>query len=159
MFLHVLKTNDVLINILADLKAAVAAVRRLTVSATSSVAINTENVFLVFLKGLMFNTKIKELALQQCIKPITCFLLLNYKFTSNLQSTKTKFIIWTQSNQSNYARNWKTVSRVEFRTLNFVFSKQKLQNLVADSEFVVSKHNRISLEQEFKPISANKSSL
>lgn len=88
MFLHVLETNDVLVNVFADLKAAVAAVIVLTIPTESNIAVHTEHVLLILLQFQMVHTWTKELAFQQRCEPITCLLLLDYQSASHLPNMR-----------------------------------------------------------------------
>uniref|UniRef100_A0A2P2Q8C4 Uncharacterized protein n=1 Tax=Rhizophora mucronata TaxID=61149 RepID=A0A2P2Q8C4_RHIMU len=75
MLLYVLEAHNILIDILADLKLAMEAVSLHAVPAKPKIAIYAENVFLVLSELPMLNTSTKEIAIQQCTKPIRFLLL------------------------------------------------------------------------------------
>lgn len=82
MFLNLLKANNILINIFADLKLSVKKMRSHTMSTASNVAIDAKHVFLVLSVFLMQTTRIKELAMEKSSKPIC---VLHVKFATYLQ--------------------------------------------------------------------------
>lgn len=75
-FVDFLKTNNILIDIFADLKGGMVSVS-LTMPAKPNTTMDAKHVFLIFSQVLMFNTNPKELAFHKASNPIS-FLLYVY---------------------------------------------------------------------------------
>jgi hypothetical protein len=73
MFLNLLKANNIMVNIFADLELSMKAMRLHTMSTTPNTAINTEHVFLVLSTFLMVAARIKEIAMEKSSQPIRVF--------------------------------------------------------------------------------------
>lgn len=69
-FLHFLETDNVLIDILADLKAAVEAMTRWTVLAEALLTVNAEKILLALPQVLVNETRTKEFLVQKRAKPM-----------------------------------------------------------------------------------------
>ena len=73
MFLNLLKANNIVVNIFADLELSMKAMRLHTMSTTPNTAINTEHVSLVLSTFLMVAAGIKEIAMEKSSEPICVF--------------------------------------------------------------------------------------
>lgn len=83
--MYVLKTNDIMINILADLKPRMRGMMRLdTVSTYLKFTLHTVHILLVLPQLFVFAACSEELTIQKPSNPILFFLFLYNKFASNL---------------------------------------------------------------------------
>ena len=76
MLLHVLKTNHIMIDIFADLKAPMEAMPRRsnTVLTEAKITVNAKHIFFTFPEITVIAACIEELAMKKCAQPI-CFIL------------------------------------------------------------------------------------
>jgi len=93
MFLNLLKANNIMINIFADLKLSMKKMRFHTMSTAPNSAIDAKHVFLVLSVFLMQTTRIKELAMEKSAEPI-CVLYIKFAtYLRHYRTSKTTSLI------------------------------------------------------------------